>query len=65
MDMDKYFKELEEQKKKDESSNNINLSSAPTHCPMCSRRCELVSPMCGRGVIFAQQNGIETQIRHM
>ena len=64
MDMDKYFKELEEQKKKEESSN-INLSSAPTHCPMCSRRCELVAPMCGRGVAFAKQNGIETQVRHI
>lgn len=64
MDMDKYFKELEEQRKKDEKSDNI-LSSAPTHCPMCSRRCELTAPMCGRGVMFAQQNGIETQVRHI
>ena len=64
MDIDKYFKELEEQRKKEEKSDNI-LSSAPTHCPMCSRRCELSTPMCGRGVMFAQQNGIETQMRHI
>lgn len=64
MDMDKYFKELEEQRKKEEKSDNI-LSSAPTHCPMCSRRCELAAPMCGRGVMFAQQNGIDTQVRHI
>ena len=64
MDMDKYFKELEEQRKNEEKSDNI-LSSAPTHCPMCSRRCELAAPMCGRGVMFAQQNGIDTQVRHI
>ncbi|WP_242348559.1 hypothetical protein [Mucispirillum schaedleri] len=62
MDMDKYFKELEEQHK-EEKSDTI-LSSAPTNCPLCSRRCELSAPMCGRGVMFAQQNGIETQIKH-
>ena len=63
MDMNKYFKDLEEQHKKEEKSDTI-LSSAPTNCPLCSRRCELSAPMCGRGVMFAQQNGIETQIKH-
>ena len=63
MDMDKYFKELEEQHKKEEKSDTI-LSSAPTNCPLCSRRCELSAPMCGRGVMFAQQTCIETQIKH-
>lgn len=61
MDMDKYFKELEEQKAK-ESENNYIFGSKPTHCPMCSRRCELVSPMCSRGVMFAQQNGMDVKI---
>lgn len=65
MDMDKYFKELEEQHKNEKKSDNILISSSPTHCPMCSRRCELSAPMCGRGVMFAQQNGIETQIKHI
>ncbi len=62
MDMDKYFKELEEQKKK-EAETGINETNKPTHCPMCSRRCELISPLCGRGFMFAQQNGIEVQNR--
>ena len=63
MDMDKYFKELEEQHKKEEKSDTI-LSSAPTNCPLCSRRCELSAPMCGRGVMFAKHNCIEIQIKH-
>lgn len=64
MDMDKYFKELEEQKAKEQQNDYLSGASKPTHCPMCSRRCELVSPMCGRGVMFAQQNGMEVSIRH-
>lgn len=64
MDMDKYFKELKEQHGENEKNDTVS-SDAPTHCPMCSRRCELSAPLCGRGVMFAQQNGIETQIRHI
>lgn len=58
MDMDKYFKELEEKQKKEEQNIAFTL---PTHCPMCDRRCELISPICNRGFMFAKQNGINTK----
>ena len=59
MDMDRYYKELEEKQKKDaEEGKSTPQGSIPTHCPMCSRRCELTAPMCGRGMMFARENGL-------
>lgn len=58
-DMDKYFKELEEKKRREENNERVDI---PEHCMMCSRKCDIKYPSCGRGVVFAAQYGLEVQV---